>query len=141
MSRAMSHAFRAMDSPTFARWPGRLAREGFVEGALLASAMMRAIMRATSDGWCPVAVSCESITASEPSNTAVATSLASARVGRVAVTIDWSISVATMTGRWWTRARPRISRWMMGTRSGESSTPRSPRATITASDARMICSR
>jgi hypothetical protein len=62
--------------------------------------MMRAIISTTSGGWFPVAVSCESITASVPSNTAVATSLASARVGRVSVTIDWSISVATITGRW-----------------------------------------
>ena len=63
-----------------------------------ASMTMRAIICATSDGCAPVAVSCESITASVPSKTAVATSLASARVGRVAVTIDWSISVATITG-------------------------------------------
>ena len=34
-----------------------------------------------------------------PSKTAFATSLASARVGRVLCAIDWSISVATMTGR------------------------------------------
>jgi len=29
---------------------------------------------------------------------------------RVSVTIDWSISVATITERWCTRAQPRISR-------------------------------
>ena len=46
-----------------------------------------------------MAVSAESMTASAPSNTAAATSLASARVGRVDSTIDCSISVATITGR------------------------------------------
>jgi hypothetical protein len=46
----------------------------------------------------PTLVSPDSITASAPSSTALATSLASARVGREAPIIDSSIWVATMTG-------------------------------------------
>ncbi len=53
----------------------------------------------------------------------MATSLASARVGRVDFVIDWSISVATMTGRRTRRATPRICRWMTGTRSGRELDP------------------
>ena len=81
------------------------------------------------------------MTASLPSQTALATSLASARVGVSSVIIDSSICVAVMTGM------PRLlARWMMrfcsiGTCSGASSTPRSPRATITASATCRISSR
>ena len=50
-------------------------------------------------GSCPIAVSAESITASVPSNTALATSLTSARVGDGASIIDSSIWVAVITGR------------------------------------------
>ena len=45
-----------------------------------------------------MAVSPDSISASVPSNTALATSLASARVGDGAVIIDSSICVAVITG-------------------------------------------
>ena len=50
-------------------------------------------------GSSPMAVSAESISAEVPSNTALATSLTSARVGTGACTIDSSIWVAVMTGR------------------------------------------
>ena len=56
------------------------------------------MVRTTSIGSRPIAVSPESITASVPSNTALATSLTSARVGEGAVIIDSSICVAVMTG-------------------------------------------
>ena len=102
---------------------------------------MRLIIAHASVGWSPVAVSPESMRQSVPEKTAFATSLASARVGRVDFVIDWSISVATMTGRRTRRATPRICRWMTGTRSGGNSTPRSPRATITPSDAATMLSR
>src|SRR5438094_2575853 len=59
---------------------------------------MRAIARTASTGWAPTDVSCDSITASVPSQIALATSEASARVGRFDVTIDSSISVAVITG-------------------------------------------
>ena len=51
-----------------------------------------------SSGYSPTAVSADSITASVPSRTAFATSLASARVGSGELIIDSSICVAVMTG-------------------------------------------
>ena len=60
--------------------------------------MMRAIVATASIGCAPTLVSPESISASAPSSTAFATSLASARVGRDIAIIDSSIWVATMTG-------------------------------------------
>ena len=71
--------------------------------------------------------------ASAPSKMAVATSLTSARVGREWVTMDSSIWVATITGTLASRACRITSFWMTGTSSSGTSTPRSPRATITAS--------
>ena len=52
----------------------------------------------TRTGYLPAAVSPESIRASAPSKTALATSVASARVGRGCSIIDSSIWVATITG-------------------------------------------
>ena len=85
-----------------------------------------------------MAVSPESISASVPSNTALATSLTSARVGDGAVIIDSNICVAVITGtpastQWRTI---RFCRW--GTSSIGQSMPRSPRATITTSLAATI---
>ncbi len=99
---------------------------------------MRAIVATTSTASWPIAVSPESITASVPSNTALATSLTSARVGAGAAIIDSSICVAVMTGV------PTLTQWRMmcfcrcGTSSSGQSMPRSPRATITASAASVI---
>ena len=80
----------------------------------------------------------DSITASVPSNTALATSLTSARVGDGAVIIVSSICVAVITGtpnstQWRTI---RFCRW--GTSSSGQSMPRSPRATMIASDTATI---
>ncbi len=94
---------------------------------------MRAIISTVSTGKRPVAVSAESMIASAPSKMAVATSLTSARVGRECVTMDSSIWVATITGTLASRACRITSFWMTGTSSSGTSTPRSPRATITAS--------
>jgi hypothetical protein len=66
---------------------------------------------------------------------AFATSLASARVGRGLLIIDSSICVAVMTGRPSRLASEMMRFCASGTSSNGSSTPRSPRATITASDA------
>ena len=63
-----------------------------------ASTTMRAMMETDSRGYWPLAVSAESMTASVPSKMALATSLASARVGRGFSIIDSSICVAVMTG-------------------------------------------
>ena len=52
----------------------------------------------TWTGKLPAAVSPDSMTQSVPSSTALATSVASARVGRGFLTIDSSIWVAVMTG-------------------------------------------
>ena len=70
----------------------------------------------------------------------MATSVTSARVGRDEVTIDSSICVAVITGRASAPARPMMCFWTNGTSSIRSSMPRSPRATITQSDASMTAS-
>ncbi len=59
---------------------------------------MRSMTSTACTGWRPAAVSPESIRASAPSKTALATSEDSARVGRGRSIIDSSIWVATMTG-------------------------------------------
>src|SRR4051794_17304171 len=91
-------------------------------------------------GWCPTAVSCESITASVPSRIALATSATSARVGREEVTIESSICVAVIDGR---ASAPAIASSLfctIGTCSIGISMPRSPRATMTQSDTLRIAS-
>src|SRR5450432_2225878 len=98
----------------------------------------RRIAATALSGCLPAAVSCDSITASVPSSTALATSSTSARVGIGDSTIDCIICVAVIT----TLLRARVSRMiffcMPGNSASPISTPRSPRATITASDASMI---
>ncbi len=101
----------------------------------------RAIASTAFSGYLPAAVSCESITASVPSMTEFATSSTSARVGMGLSTIDCSICVAVMT----TRLASSASRMIFFCRPGSSaspiSTPRSPRATITTSEASTISRR
>ena len=92
-----------------------------------------------STGYSPTAVSPESITADVPSRIAFATSLASARVGSGWCIIDSSICVAVITGLPRSSALWMIRFWISGTSAGPISTPRSPRATITASvSARIV---
>ncbi|GBE46445.1 hypothetical protein BMS3Bbin11_01546 [bacterium BMS3Bbin11] len=88
----------------------------------------------------PTAVSADSITASVPSSTALATSVTSARVGICLSIIDSSICVAVMTTR--SRLRPwEIIFFCTAVISASPiSTPRSPRATINTSDASVISS-
>ena len=69
---------------------------------------------------------------------ALATSDVSARVGRGAWTIDSSIWVAVITGFPCRLASRMIFFWIRGTSSNGSSTPRSPRATMMASEASRI---
>ena len=71
-----------------------------------------------------------------PSRIAFATSDASARVGSGAWIIDSSICVAVITGLPRSRARRMIRFCSSGTSAAPISTPRSPRATITASASR-----
>ncbi len=63
----------------------------------------------------PTAVSPESMSTSAPSNTALATSVASARVGRGCSIIDSSIWVATITGLPVRRPAATIFFWSTGT--------------------------
>src|SRR5437773_5505730 len=88
-SREAWHTSSAMVPGTFncSCWAGR----GYSRMLPSASSMMRAIMLTASIGYFPVAVSAESITASDPSKIALATSEASARVGRGFSVIDSSI--------------------------------------------------
>jgi len=104
-------------------------------GCFSISRMMRDIASTASRGYWPAAVSAESITASVPSRMALATSEASARVGRGAWTMDSSIWVAVITGLPCRLASRMICFCIRGTSSNGSSTPRSPRATMIASDA------
>ena len=101
---------------------------------------MRFIVATASTGYCPAADSADSITASAPSKIAVATSDTSARVGTGLVIIDSSIWVATTTGLPARRAVRVICFCTPGTFSSGISTPRSPRATISASARSMISS-
>ncbi len=103
--------------------------------------MMRAMVSTVSMGYCPTLVSPDSITASAPSSTALATSEASALVGRGLSIIDSSIWVATITGLALRRALSMTRFWRNGTSSSGHSTPRSPRATMKASKASMTSSR
>ena len=102
---------------------------------------MRAIVSTTTTGYLPTLVSPESMTASAPSSTALATSLVSARVGTGLSIIDSSICVATMTGLAMRRQSSTARFCTIGTASSGSSTPRSPRATMMPSNASMISSR
>ena len=98
----------------------RLVRGTWVSGGTAAefcstAEMMRAIVRTASSGYLPTEVSPDSITASAPSSTALATSEASARVGREFSIIDSSIWVATMTGLAFSRAIWMARFWTSGT--------------------------
>ena len=103
--------------------------------------MIRAMVRTAANACLPTLVSPESIRASAPSSTALAASEASARVGRLFSIIDSSTWVATMTGLARRRAISQARFCTSGTSSSGISTPRSPRATMTPSKARMISSR
>ena len=75
---------------------------------------MRAMVATARVGSWPMAVSPESMTALEPSNTALAMSEVSARVGEGADTIDSSIWVAVMAGFPRAMQRCRIIFWRCG---------------------------
>ncbi len=78
------------------------------------------------------------MSAEVPSRTAFATSLASARVGSAWWIMDSSICVAVIAGFPCSSEQRMIRFWTSGTAAGPISTPRSPRATMTASEAEMI---
>mmetsp|Transcript_16519 Transcript_16519/g.33483 ORF Transcript_16519/g.33483 Transcript_16519/m.33483 type:complete len:235 (-) Transcript_16519:453-1157(-) len=91
---------------------------------------MRRMILTAFRGNAPAAVSPESITQSVPSSTALATSLASARVGRGKPVMDSNIWVAVMTGFPTALHFAIIIFWARKTFSGGISMPKSPRATI-----------
>mmetsp|Transcript_18045 Transcript_18045/g.51480 ORF Transcript_18045/g.51480 Transcript_18045/m.51480 type:complete len:234 (+) Transcript_18045:556-1257(+) len=99
------------------------------------------MMATASLGKLPPAVSPLSMTASAPSNTALATSEHSARVGLGLLVMDSSICVATITGLPWALQIWIIFFCSLKTRSGGISMPRSPRATMTASVSRQMLSK
>ncbi len=105
-----------------------------------ASSAILAIVATDSTGYWPEAVSPESMMASVPSSTALATSEASARVGRGLRIIESSICVAVITGLAAAWHLAMICFCTVGTVSGLVSMPRSPRATMMASDASMMAS-
>mmetsp|Transcript_72379 Transcript_72379/g.170248 ORF Transcript_72379/g.170248 Transcript_72379/m.170248 type:complete len:243 (-) Transcript_72379:414-1142(-) len=101
---------------------------------------IRSIMRVAAAGYLPEAVSPDNMTASHPSNTALATSTHSARVGRIPTHIDSSICVAQITG-FPARFAVAMSFFCAAkTFSRAMSTPRSPLATIKPSASRRISS-
>mmetsp|Transcript_26039 Transcript_26039/g.77585 ORF Transcript_26039/g.77585 Transcript_26039/m.77585 type:complete len:230 (+) Transcript_26039:825-1514(+) len=105
-----------------------------------ASSQTRRMIVTAFSGNSPAAVSPESITQSVPSSTAFATSLASARVGRGAETMDSSICVAVTTGLPFTLHLAMIIFCARKTFSGGISMPRSPRATMMPSLSSMMAS-
>mmetsp|Transcript_39082 Transcript_39082/g.124422 ORF Transcript_39082/g.124422 Transcript_39082/m.124422 type:complete len:308 (+) Transcript_39082:1953-2876(+) len=94
---------------------------------------MRAMVATALEGAMPLAVSPESMTASTPSKTALATSVISARVGSTEPIIDSSICVAQMTNLPAMWHLVVIHFWAIATFSEGISMPRSPRAIITPS--------
>jgi hypothetical protein len=104
-------------------------------GGLLGFDADAAMASTVSTGYLPAAVSAESITASVPSSTALATSETSARVGTGLWIIDSIICVAVMASLLCSRAM-RIMRFCSaGTAASPTSTARSPRATMMPSEA------
>mmetsp|Transcript_59733 Transcript_59733/g.139766 ORF Transcript_59733/g.139766 Transcript_59733/m.139766 type:complete len:347 (-) Transcript_59733:627-1667(-) len=103
-----------------------------------ASRAAEASAMTASHGKSPLAASPESITASAPSQTALQTSLTSARVGTGFLIILSTTCVALMTKRPACFARAMSSFCAKGTRFRPSSTPRSPRATMRAWDFAMM---
>ncbi len=106
-----------------------------------ASTQMRLMASIVSTGYWPEALSAESITASVPSSTALATSETSARVGTGEEIIDSIICVAVMVSLLSARASRIIRFCSAGTEASPTSTARSPRATMIPSQAFMMSSR
>mmetsp|Transcript_26461 Transcript_26461/g.68729 ORF Transcript_26461/g.68729 Transcript_26461/m.68729 type:complete len:234 (+) Transcript_26461:432-1133(+) len=106
-----------------------------------ASLMIDFIARKASRGYFPAAVSPDSMTASAPSNTAAATSVTSALVGRGWRIMESSICVATITGFPTRLHASTMYLCAAKTFSKSISTPRSPRATMTPSEASKMPSK
>ena len=125
------------------RAPPRPGSSSSTSPAALGSepAQMRLIASTAATGLAPTAVSADSITASVPSSTALATSNTSARVGMLLVIIDSIIWVAVIATRLCFQARRIRDFCSAGSSGSPTSTPRSPRATMIASVASRMSSR
>ena len=150
VSATMARIFRccATNSALIAiDWSMRVKPRVMCEGASdvasprSASVQMRAIDSTVSTGYLPAAVSAESMTASVPSSTALATSETSARVGTGDSIIDSIIWVAVIVTLFSSRAMRIIRFCSAGTAASPTSTARSPRATMMPSEALRISSR
>ena len=123
-------------------WPVKSASVATAGSKRSAASQICAISRTVCSGYLPAAVSADSITASVPSSTALATSLTSARVGiglLIMLSIIW-VAVITTLSSW--RARRIMCFCSAGTAALPTSTARSPRATMMPSLAsRMDSSR
>ena len=99
------------------------------------------MVKTDSIGYSPAAVSPDNIIASLPSSIALAISFASARVGLGDVIIDSNMCVAVITGlpNWFAFAI--IFFWNIGTICVETSTPKSPLATMTPFTSFIISSK
>mmetsp|Transcript_37778 Transcript_37778/g.83164 ORF Transcript_37778/g.83164 Transcript_37778/m.83164 type:complete len:363 (+) Transcript_37778:918-2006(+) len=117
------------------------ARNGCVRDHDSVHATIDACIATAESGNLPLADSPESITASACSSTAFVTSATSARVGLGLCCIDSSICVATITGLPAAAHMRTISFCQVTTCSSGTSTPKSPRATITPSDASIMSCR
>ena len=100
ISRATRNALRvtacAMSSPMSSSRKNRFTRDSY-SGEVSTARAIESMTCTAATGYSPLAVSPESMTASEPSKMAFATSVASARVGRGLWIIESSICVAVMT--------------------------------------------
>ena len=137
---AMYIADIAMASSTRSNVHSTRCLEVRMLGCCSVSLQTLSIASTAATGCFPLAVSADNIIASVPSSTAFATSNTSARVGIGFSIIDSIICVAVITAR--SKARERwIKRfWTAGKFASPISTPKSPRATITTSEARIISS-
>lgn len=133
---AISQAARATAPPCVRGFlPGTSGCRPLESSSSSAASTIFDMVLTVSIGYWPTEDSAESITASAPSRMALATSDASARVGRELVIIDSIIWVATITGLAFRRHISTRRFCTIGTFSSGYSTARSPRATITASKA------
>ncbi|CAM5280500.1 hypothetical protein SALBM311S_06672 [Streptomyces alboniger] len=134
---AISQAARATEPPCVRGFlPGTSGCRPLDISSCSAAETIFDIVFTVSIGYAPTLDSADSMTASAPSRIALATSEASARVGRESVIIDSIIWVATITGLALRRHSSIRGRFCtMGTFSSGYLTARSPRATITPSNA------
>ena len=133
-------AAMAMVSSTCSNRVSMRCRDRVAASCFSASRQMVPMASTASAGCLPTAVSAESMTASVPSSTALATSKTSARVGTGFSIMDSIIWVAVTTTRLRVLARLMSDFCTAGSLASLISTPRSPLAIMIPSDSRMMVS-